>query len=228
MPPEQRRSQTWPQLSHSSPFSGVKLHRKFTPNCAPNLRNVRPEIWPTAYAMVSTVKPKARDTPRNPIPRVGNPAARTALPQPANVNQKVPKNSAPRRRCISIARCWYAFQVNGFSTFEEAYRFATILAIGAPNNRTALDIVNRSYKLAKVPASKIGPCEPVDPPRTRRCSGRPVSAAFYGSEVYRSVAESTGHTCAQASQGAAATRFSSNLCLANCRQVKARWSRKLA
>ena len=31
----------------------------------------------------------------------GKPAASTALPQPANVSQKVPKNSAPRRRHIS-------------------------------------------------------------------------------------------------------------------------------
>src|SRR5260370_36591233 len=36
------------------------------------------------------------------MPRAGKPAASTALPQPAKVNQKVPKNSAPRRRGISI------------------------------------------------------------------------------------------------------------------------------
>jgi hypothetical protein len=35
-------------------------------------------------------------------PSVGKPAASTALPQPANVNQKVPKNSAPMRRDIFI------------------------------------------------------------------------------------------------------------------------------
>jgi hypothetical protein len=51
---------------------------------------------------VSTVSPKAKLTPRNPMPSAGNPAARTALPQPANVSQKVPKNSAPRRRGMSI------------------------------------------------------------------------------------------------------------------------------
>src|SRR5262245_25247594 len=50
--------------------------------------------------MVSTVSPKAKLTPRNPMPSVGKPAASTALPQPANVSQKVPKNSAPRRRGI--------------------------------------------------------------------------------------------------------------------------------
>ena len=33
-----------------------------------------------AKAMVMTVRPKARATPRNPIPRPGNAAARTALP----------------------------------------------------------------------------------------------------------------------------------------------------
>jgi hypothetical protein len=52
--------------------------------------------------MVSTVNPKAKLTPRNPMPSDGKPAANTALPQPANVSQKVPKNSAPRRRCITM------------------------------------------------------------------------------------------------------------------------------
>ena len=36
------------------------------------------------------------------MPKDGKPAASTALPQPANVSQKVPKNSAPRRRGIGI------------------------------------------------------------------------------------------------------------------------------
>ncbi len=27
-----------------------------------------PEMWPTAYAIVTTVRPKARATPRKPIP----------------------------------------------------------------------------------------------------------------------------------------------------------------
>jgi hypothetical protein len=62
----------------------------------------RPETWPTAYAIVSTVNPNAKLTPRNPMPKDGDPAASTALPQPANVSQKVPKNSAPRRRGISM------------------------------------------------------------------------------------------------------------------------------
>src|SRR5215831_17443774 len=48
--------------------------------------------------MVSTVSPKAKLTPRNPMPSVGKPAASTALPQPAKISQKVPKNSAPRRQ----------------------------------------------------------------------------------------------------------------------------------
>src|SRR6516162_10087138 len=38
--PEQRHPQKWSQLSQSDPFSGVKLHRKFVPNCAADLRNV--------------------------------------------------------------------------------------------------------------------------------------------------------------------------------------------
>ncbi len=61
-----------------------------------------PEMWPTAYAIVKTVKPKARATPTNPIPRWGNPAASTAAPQPPNTSQNVPKNSATTRRDISI------------------------------------------------------------------------------------------------------------------------------
>jgi hypothetical protein len=47
-----------------------------------------------AKAMVSTVKPNARDTPRRPMPTFGKAAAKTALPQPPRTNQKVPKNSA--------------------------------------------------------------------------------------------------------------------------------------
>src|SRR5258705_4023148 len=53
--------------------------------------------------MVSTVSPKAKLTPRNPMPSDGKPAASTALPQPANVSQKVPKNSAPRRRHMTMS-----------------------------------------------------------------------------------------------------------------------------
>jgi hypothetical protein len=45
--------------------------------------------------MVITVRPKANDTPSNPIPTLGNAAAKTALPHPPRTNQKVPINSAP-------------------------------------------------------------------------------------------------------------------------------------
>src|SRR5208283_1015188 len=44
--------------------------------------------------MVKTVRPKARATPRKPIPVFGNVAASTALPQPPKTSQNVPKNSA--------------------------------------------------------------------------------------------------------------------------------------
>src|SRR4051812_1239221 len=47
--------------------------------------------------MVKTVKPKARATPANPIPKVGIAAARTALPQPPKTSQNVPRNSAAAR-----------------------------------------------------------------------------------------------------------------------------------
>src|SRR3954466_14145087 len=44
--------------------------------------------------MVTTLSPNARETPTRPIPNCGKPAAITALPQPANVSQKVPMASA--------------------------------------------------------------------------------------------------------------------------------------
>jgi hypothetical protein len=47
-----------------------------------------------AKAMVNTVKPKASETPCNPMPTPGNAAAKTALPHPPKTSQKVPKNSA--------------------------------------------------------------------------------------------------------------------------------------
>ena len=52
--------------------------------------------------MVSTVRPNASDTPTKPIPSCGKAAASTALPQPAKVSQKVPKNSALTRRVMSM------------------------------------------------------------------------------------------------------------------------------
>jgi hypothetical protein len=54
-------------------------------------------MWPMAYAIVNTVKPKANETPSNPIPTFGNAAAKTALPQPPSTSQKVPMNSATVR-----------------------------------------------------------------------------------------------------------------------------------
>src|SRR3954451_1307045 len=62
-----------------------------------------PEMWPTAYAIVSTVNPKAKATPTKPIPTplsapvgVRKLAARTALPVPPNTSTNVPANSAPK------------------------------------------------------------------------------------------------------------------------------------
>ena len=58
-----------------------------------------------AYAMVSTVSPKASATPSRPMPTCGNAAESTALPQPPKTSQKVPKNSAETRldRGITIS-----------------------------------------------------------------------------------------------------------------------------
>src|SRR6188474_544922 len=44
--------------------------------------------------MVRTVRPNASATPTNPIPSCGKAAASTALPQPPNTSQAVPRNSA--------------------------------------------------------------------------------------------------------------------------------------
>src|ERR1700733_8842038 len=59
-------------------------------------------MCPIANAMVITVKPNASATPTKPIPRPGNAAASTALPQPPKTNQNVPKNSAVARFPIDI------------------------------------------------------------------------------------------------------------------------------
>ena len=45
--------------------------------------------------MLSTVSPKASETPSSPIPISGTPAEITALPQPPSTSQNVPMNSAP-------------------------------------------------------------------------------------------------------------------------------------
>ena len=50
-----------------------------------------------AKAMVRSVRPKASDTPTNPMPSDGKAAASTALPQPPSTSQKVPRNSAAKR-----------------------------------------------------------------------------------------------------------------------------------
>jgi hypothetical protein len=52
--------------------------------------------------MVKKDKPNARATPINPIPRSGYAAAKTALPQPPKISQKVPKNSA--KNCFVVMR----------------------------------------------------------------------------------------------------------------------------
>src|SRR5450830_1252635 len=53
-----------------------------------------PEICPRAKAPVNTVNPNASATPAKPIPRLGKPAANTALPVPPNTSQNVPSVSA--------------------------------------------------------------------------------------------------------------------------------------
>src|SRR4029079_4322574 len=52
--------------------------------------------------MVTTVRPKASDTPTRPMPTSGNFAASTAAPQPPNTSQKVPNNSATARLAMGM------------------------------------------------------------------------------------------------------------------------------
>src|SRR5712692_6555855 len=57
----------------------------------------QPDICPIAKAIVKTVRPKASETPSNPIPTFGKAAASTALPHPPRTSQNVPRNSAVHR-----------------------------------------------------------------------------------------------------------------------------------
>src|SRR6185295_18636401 len=52
--------------------------------------------------MVTTVRPKASDTPTRPMPTSGNFAASTALPQPPKTSQNVPNNSATARFAMGM------------------------------------------------------------------------------------------------------------------------------
>src|SRR5215467_1904142 len=51
--------------------------------------------------MVSTVRPKASDTPTKPMPSWGKAAASTAAPQPPRTSHAVPMNSATSLRVMS-------------------------------------------------------------------------------------------------------------------------------
>ena len=54
-------------------------------------------------APVNTVIPNAKETPTNPIPISGIPAAKTAAPQPPRTSHIVPINSANNFFMISIS-----------------------------------------------------------------------------------------------------------------------------
>src|SRR4051812_27706189 len=70
--------------------------------------------------MVSTVRPKARETPTRLMPMLycvpsslaPKSAARTALPQPPNTSQKVPMNSAARRLERGMGFLWGVEEVS--------------------------------------------------------------------------------------------------------------------
>src|ERR1039457_661644 len=79
-------------------------------------------MCPIANAIVRTVRPNARATPRYPIPTFGMPAARTALPQPPKTSQKVPMNSAMALFAKGIA---VSFSAAGIGSTDR--RLGTIL-----------------------------------------------------------------------------------------------------
>src|SRR4051812_5159996 len=54
--------------------------------------------------MVTTVSPKASETPTNPMPTFGMPAAITAAPQPPNTSHNVPTHSAMARLAVVIRK----------------------------------------------------------------------------------------------------------------------------
>src|SRR6476659_5551151 len=94
--------------------------------------------------MVRTVRPNARLTPKKPMPRAGKPAASTALPQPAKVNQNVPKNSAPRRRGISIESPPSAFFDTARIALEDT---EPAKDLAGPDRRISQEVTERFYNL---------------------------------------------------------------------------------
>jgi hypothetical protein len=70
-------------------------------------------------------QPESEADPEESDASVGKPAASTALPQPANVSQNVPKNSAPRRRGISmIPPGWMIEEVALFERARSSLNFS--------------------------------------------------------------------------------------------------------
>jgi len=63
----------------------------------------QPEMCPMAKAIVSTVNPKASETPQQTNAHVGKCRASTALPQPPRTSQNVPKT--PRRIASCCSPC---------------------------------------------------------------------------------------------------------------------------
>src|SRR5581483_6905261 len=87
-------------------YAGASLPGKRPPRQRPTVTaglKCAPERGPRAYAIVSTLSPKASATPAKPMPKLGNAAASTALPQPPSTNQNVPQTSAIDRRHNVIA-----------------------------------------------------------------------------------------------------------------------------
>ena len=78
-------------------YPGVSFHEIRPLAAAPRVTaglKWPPEMWPTAYAITTTVSPKARATPSQPTPTSELVVARTAVPQPPKTRTKVPRNSA--------------------------------------------------------------------------------------------------------------------------------------
>src|SRR4051812_10494456 len=102
--------------------------------------------------MVSTVRPKAKETPRKPMPRFGKAAASTAAPQPPNTSQNVPKNSATARRdisgCMVMPLCLCGYFI------DRTDRTPSLLHYDEPARSS----------LAPCPRARIGGCATCNPP----------------------------------------------------------------
>ena len=89
-----------------------------TPSDTAGLR-CAPDICPTPYAIATTVRPKARETPKNPT----LPPAKTAVPQPPNTRVNVPINSANALFVSFIIPILKSYISSNVEKFDKYYKY---------------------------------------------------------------------------------------------------------